>query len=307
MKIAVMGAGSIGCYFGGLLAQAGLPVTLIGRPQHVDAIAARGLLMDIGSGRLCVPMPAMAEASGVAAADLVLFCVKSGDTEAVGRQIAPHLRQDATILSLQNGVDNADRLRAIVGRIVVPVAVYVATEMAGPGHVRHKGRGELVIGRCPRDAEIAARFSAAGIPTQVSDNAIGALWAKLIVNCAYNALSAVSQLPYGRLLRVAGVEAVIGDVVAECAAVATAAGVRLPADILPSVLGLAASMPEQRSSTAQDLVRGKPTEIDHLNGFVIRQGAALGVPTPVNRVLHTLVKAREAEVMGGGDCAMDPP
>jgi len=227
--------------------------------------------------------------------------VKSGDTEAVGREIAPHLRPDVTILSLQNGVDNADRLQAVLGRAIVPVAVYVATEMSGPGHVRHHGRGELVIGPCSRGAEIVARFGAAGIPTRVSESAIDALWAKLIVNCAYNALSALTQLPYGRMLRAAGVEAVMRDIVAECVAVAEASGVSVPPDILPAVLGLAATMPEQTSSTAQDMAKGKPTEIDHLNGFVVRKGAELGIPTPVNRVLHTLVKATEAKGGGGGE------
>ena len=294
MKVAVMGAGSVGCYFGGLLALSGLPVTLIGRPQHVDAVNERGLLLEIAGQRRSVPMRATTEADGVADAEVVLFCVKSGDTEAVGSAIAPHLRPGATILSLQNGVDNPERLGAVLGRSVVPVAVYVATAMGGPGHVVHHGRGELVIGPCDRAADIVARFGAAGIPTTVSATAMDALWAKLIVNCAYNALSALTRMPYGRMLRQPGVEEVMADVVAECVAVARAAGVTVSPDILPSVLGLAATMPGQCSSTAQDLAQGKRTEIDHLNGFVVRKGAALGVPTPVNRLLHTLVKAAEA-------------
>ncbi len=294
MKIAVMGAGSVGCYYGGMLARSGLAVTLVGRGPHVDAMTRRGLVLEIGEDRHVVPVAATTQPDGVADADVVLFCVKSGDTEAVGRAMAPHLRPDVTILNLQNGVDNADRLRAILGGTVVPVAVYVATAMAGPGHVKHHGRGELVMGPCARDAEIVARFGAAGIPTTVSANAIDALWAKLIVNCAYNALSALTQLPYGRLLGLPGVADVMKDVVGECIAVAQASGVSVAADTLASVLALAASMPGQRSSTAQDLAQGKPTEIDHLNGFVIRKGEALGIPTPANRVLHTLVKAADA-------------
>jgi 2-dehydropantoate 2-reductase len=294
MKIAVMGAGAIGCYYGGLLARSGLPVTLIGRQQHVDAVNERGLLLDIGDQQFTVPMAATTEVSGVAGADIVLFCVKSGDTEAVGRAMQPHLRPNVTILCLQNGVDNPDRLRAAIGGTVVPVAVYVATAMAGPGHVKHHGRGDLVMGPSPRDAEIVRHFAAAGIPTTVSAKAIDALWGKLIVNCAYNALSALTQLPYGRLLAMDGVAAVMTDIVAECTAVATASGVTVAPDTLASVLGLAASMPGQRSSTAQDLAAGKPTEIDHLNGFIIRRGAELSIPTPANRVLHTLVKAAEA-------------
>jgi 2-dehydropantoate 2-reductase len=127
----------------------------------------------------------------------------------------------------------------------------------------------------------------------VSDNVIGALWAKLVVNCAYNALSAITQLPYGRMVQGEGVPAVMRDVVDECLAVAGAVGVEVPRDLLQAVPRIAETMPGQFSSTAQDLARGKPTEIDHLNGFVVRKGDALGVPTPANRVLLALVKLLE--------------
>lgn len=294
MKVAVMGAGAIGCFYGGLLARSGAAVTLVGRPAHADAIWERGLLLEMGGERHAVPVEAATSAAGVAGADLVLFCVKSGDTEKVGAEMAPHLHPEATVLSFQNGVDNAARLAAVLGRPVVPVAVYVATEMAGPGHVKHHGRGDLLIGPSANGGAILALFAAAGIAAQVSENAVAALWGKLVVNCAYNALSALTQLPYGRMIRLEGVEAAMRDVVVECRAVAQASGVALPADILDGVLGLAAMMPAQFSSTAQDLRRGRPTEIDHLNGFVVRKGAELGVATPVNRLLHTLVKAAEA-------------
>ncbi|MFB0487509.1 2-dehydropantoate 2-reductase [Methylobacterium sp. OAE515] len=130
-------------------------------------------------------------------------------------------------------------------------------------------------------------------PTTVSARALDALWGKLIVNCAYNALSALTQLPYGRLIQDAGVVGSMTDVVQECVAVAKAAGVSVPPDIFDSVIALSRTMAGQLSSTAQDLARGRPSEIDHLNGYVVRKGAALGVPTPANRMLHTLVKLAE--------------
>ncbi|MGE0516394.1 MAG: ketopantoate reductase family protein, partial [Hyphomicrobiaceae bacterium] len=242
-----------------------------------------------------VPIKATVHANGVADADVVLVCVKSDDTEAAGRQVAPYLNDDAILLSLQNGVDNAQRLAAIVDRTVVPVAVYVATAMAGPGHVKHYGRGDLVIGACPKEKEITDRFGAAGIPVEVSASAIEALWAKLILNCAYNPLSALTRLPYGQMLSVTGMETLVRNIVEECCAVARAAGVAVPADILANVLALAATMPQQTSSTAQDLAAKRRTEIDHLNGFMVREGARLGIPTPVNQALHTLVKGAEIE------------
>jgi 2-dehydropantoate 2-reductase len=293
-----VGAGAVGCYYGFMLAKAGHAVTLIGRPALVEAVAASGLILDSASGTASVPVRATTAGNGVAGADLVLVCVKSGDTEAAGAMIAPHLDPAAAVLSLQNGVDNAGRLAAVLGRPVVPVAVYVATEMAGPGRVRHNGRGDLILGASAASARIAAAFSAAGIPTTVSERAVDALWGKLILNCAYNALSALTQLPYGRLVQGEGVVACMADVVRECVAVAEAAGLSVAPDILDRVLSLSTTMADQRSSTAQDLARGRPSEIDHLNGYVVRMGAALGIPTPANRMLHTLVKLAEAQVRG---------
>jgi 2-dehydropantoate 2-reductase len=231
----------------------------------------------------------------VAGADVVLCCVKSPDTEGAARAMQPHLAPGTLVLSLQNGVDNAERLRAVLAQEVLPAVVYVATEMAGPGHVRHHGRGELVIGPSPRSAALVEVFGAAGVPVQVSDNVAGALWAKLVLNCAYNALSAITQLPYGRLVQGEGIGEVMRDLVDECLAVARAEGVTLPGEAQEAVRRLAGTMPAQYSSTAQDLARGKPSEIDHLNGLVVRRGEARGVPTPVNRALWALVKLMEAQ------------
>lgn len=294
-KIAVMGAGAVGCYYGGMLARAGHDVTLIGRAQHVEAVRRSGLRLETKAFDERFAMQASEEASGVRGANLVLFTVKSPDTERAGAALAPHLARDAVILSLQNGVDNAERLAATLGRDVIPAVVYVATEMAGPGHVRHHGRGELVIGPSPASKRIASAFDAAGVPVEISDNVVGALWAKLIVNCAYNALSAITQVPYGRLVQVDGIPAVMRDVVDECLAVARSAGVKVPGDMQQAVPRIADTMPGQFSSTAQDLSRGKPTEIDHLNGLVVRKGEALGIATPANRVLLSLVKVLEAK------------
>jgi 2-dehydropantoate 2-reductase len=138
-------------------------------------------------------------------------------------------------------------------------------------------------------------LSAAGVPTEVSNNVRGALWAKLILNCAYNAVSAIAQLPYGKTVAGAGVQDVMADVVAECLAVAQADGVQVAGDVHAAVANLAGSMPNQSSSTAQDLARGKPTEIDYLNGLIVQRGEALGIATPANRVLWAMVKLLESK------------
>lgn len=295
MKIAIMGAGAVGCYFGALLHRAGHEVVLVGRPALVKAVHIQGLRLEMQGFDDYLPLRASTEASAVAGAGLVLCCVKSGATEAAGAQMAPHLAPGASVLSLQNGVDNAARLSAVLGREAIPAAVYVAVEMAAPGHVRHHGRGELVIGPSAGSEALAQTLAAARIPTQISPRVADALWTKLVVNCAYNALSALTQLPYGQLAQSPGIVASMRDIHDECAAVAQALGIVLPETLWDEVMAIAANMAGQRSSTAQDVARGKPSEIDHINGHIVREGERLGIPTPVNRVLHALVKLHDRE------------
>jgi 2-dehydropantoate 2-reductase len=175
MKVAIMGAGAVGCYYGAMLARAGHPVTIVARPQHVEAVQERGLILETGSFTEAVRVDATGDPSGVVDADIILFCVKSTDTVAAGREMAPYVERNGLVLSLQNGVDNAERLQTTLGRPVVPTAVYVAVDMPEPGHVRHHGRGELVIGPSPKSRDIATAFQHAGIPTEISDNVDGVL------------------------------------------------------------------------------------------------------------------------------------
>jgi 2-dehydropantoate 2-reductase len=297
--VAVLGAGAVGCYFGGMLARAGAPVTLIGRAAHVEAFRRDGLQLDTLQFREHVKVEAATGAEAVAGAGIVLVCVKSGDTEAAAKSIAPHVARDATVVSLQNGVDNAARMRPLVSAEVLAAVVYVGCEMAGPGHVRHTGRGDLVIGGLSAEGErraaaVAAAFERAGVPCRVSPNVDGELWTKLIINSAYNAASALSRLQYGPMVASPWARELMSQVVDEAVAVARADGVRLDTeDLLERVMKVGEAMPTQISSTAQDIGLGKSTEIDALNGHVARRGAELGVPTPVNRTLHQLVKLLE--------------
>jgi 2-dehydropantoate 2-reductase len=289
-RFAVMGAGSVGCFFGGMLARAGFPVTLIGRQSHVDAVNRDGLWLDAKAVSEHIPMQASTDASGVAGAKVILFCVKSADSAEAARQMAPHLESDAVILCLQNGAENPEIVRSVLPHRVIPTVVYVATEMAGPGHVKHHGRGELVIGDAPESQNVAAWFGESGVPVEVSANVMGPLWGKLIINCAYNAISAISQEPYGKMIKVDGVPELMKTVVAECLAVADKESISVPGDMYETVRTLASTMATQYSSTAQDLARGKPTEIDYLNGYVCRLGQKHGIPTPANQALLTMVK-----------------
>jgi 2-dehydropantoate 2-reductase len=227
-------------------------------------------------------------------------CVKSSDTPQAARELAPHLRRDALVVSLQNGVTNGDELLAGLSQQVVPAAVYVATVLAGPGHVQHHGGGALAIGSPQsrpvsheRIDAIVRLFSPAGIPVTPHEDIRAVLWGKLVVNCVYNALSAITQNDYGTLIASDPVRIVMRQVIDEAIAIARAQGIDLGADVHERVLGVAGMMPRQRSSTAQDVARRRATEIDHLNGYLVREGERLGIATPVNRTLHALVRTME--------------
>ncbi len=304
-KIAVMGGGAVGCYYGGMLARAGAPVTLVARAGHVAEIERRGLRFDGLHLQEDIPIAASTEAAAVRGAKLLLFSVKSLDTEAAAQSLAAHLDPDAIVLGMQNGVDNIERIRRHLPNPVMPSVVYVAATMAGPGIIRHTGRGDLVIGALDRSGsgtglpagclqETAALLERAAIPCRISENIEGELWAKLLMNCAYNAISALGRAQYGRIAASPAAREVMSAAVREVIAVAEAEGVTLPpGDLVDAARRLADAMAGATSSTAQDIARGKPTEIDYLNGYVVRRGEARDVPTPVNRTLHALVKLLE--------------
>lgn len=298
-KVAVVGAGAVGGYFGGLLARAGVPTVMIGRESFVAAVTREGLTLDTLTFKETIPVEASTELSAAHGADLVLFCVKSTDTETTARALAPFLAPDCTVLSLQNGVENADRISAITARAAVPAVVYLAAAVPAPGTVKHTGRGDLIIGPdAPRLRALARLFQEAGAGCEVSDRIYDRLWEKLICNAALNAVSALCQITYGQIAGDETAWGVAEQVVDEALAVARAAGISPTgmedrATALATVRRLTGQIAAAYSSTAQDLRRKKRTEIDALNGFLARRGRELGVPTPVNETLWALVRAAE--------------
>jgi len=301
-SLAVVGAGAVGGYFGGMLARAGVPVTLVGREPHVSAMARDGLRLESLAFDAHVPVHATTDLAAARGAETVLVCVKTVDTAEVARALGALLAPSTLVVSLQNGVENVATLRA-AGLHALPAVVYVAAALTGPGHVRHTGRGDLVLeapapgGDAAHHAafdHLVAAFERAGVPCVVTPDAGPALWTKLVLNCAFNALSALGQVRYARIAADPLARATLEAAVREAVAVARAEGTNLrPAELVEAAWQLAAAMPEATSSTAQDLARGKRTEIDALNGFVARRGAELGVPTPVNQALWSLVRLRE--------------
>jgi 2-dehydropantoate 2-reductase len=291
-RVAVVGAGAVGCYFGGMLARGGVPVTLIGRAYHVEAINRDGLYLERSDFQGFIRVQADTHIEAVSDATIVLLCVKTTDTETAASEIAPHLGFDTLLVSFQNGVDNVARIQRVTAINAIPAVVYVAVAMNGPGRVKHSGRGDIVVGHLPRLENVC---KAAGIPCRISNNVAGELWTKLILNCAYNAISALTQSTYLPLKESPLIRDVMKEVITEVIAVATASGISLASaeELMEAALKLADSMPTATSSTEQDIGRGRPTEIDSLNGYVARRGKQLGIPTPVNATLHALIKILE--------------
>jgi 2-dehydropantoate 2-reductase len=298
-RIAVVGAGAVGGYFGGMLARAGAPVVFIGRPGFVDAVKRDGLFLDTVQFQERVKAEASTDFAAVSRAELVLFCVKTTDTAETARELAKVVAPDTIIVSMQNGVDNAEQIQAASGLRALPAAVYVAASVPASGTVKHVGRGDLVLGPLNEATEkLASVFNRAGVPCRISENLAGELWTKLVWNCALNALSALGKVTYGEILASSDAKQLLEAVVHEVLAVAKAAGVQ-PAGLedpkvaLAGAYKVAEQMAATRSSTAQDMMRGKKTEIDSLNGFIVRKSRELNIPTPVNHALFTLVKLAE--------------
>jgi 2-dehydropantoate 2-reductase len=292
-RVAFLGAGAVGCYFGGMLARAGVPVTLIGRASHVDAIRRDGLFLERADFKGYIPIDASTEIDSAREAGIVFVCVKTTDTETAAAALAPHLSPGALVVSFQNGVDNVERMRIAAGIAAIPAVVYVACAMSGPGKAKHHGRGDIVIGGPSAAADrIADVFEAAHVPCRISGNIAGELWTKLVMNSAYNAISALTHARYRLLKEDPAILDVMQELIREVVAVGTAAGVVLPnaEQLTAAALKLGESMATATSSTEQDISRGRLTEIDSLNGYVVRSGKDLGVPTPVNSTLYALVK-----------------
>lgn len=298
-RIAVVGAGAVGGYFGGMFARAGAPTVFIGRKHFADAVNSKGLVLDKLHGQERIRATATVEMSAVRDCSLILFCVKANDTLATATQMGAFVRPDATVVCLQNGVDNADQVRAAANVAAVSAAVYVAVSVPESGRVKHLARGDLIIGPpSERIKRVADLFGRAGISCRVSDNIEGELWLKLLRNCALNAISALGQCRYGQIVQSEDAKKLMEQIVDEVLAVARAAGVVLPGvhdrkSGMAAAMELAKQMADAFSSTAQDLNRHRLTEVDALNGYISRRGTELGIPVPVNHALFTLVKLAE--------------
>lgn len=303
MKICILGAGALGSAIGGTLAASGADVTLVSRTQaHVDAINRDGLTLVSGNGETTVKVKAATTCRGLTLADLVIVLVKSFATREAVASVMPIVTPDTVVMSLQNGLGHEDIVSAVVGRErTMAGKTYVGGVYLAPGRVIAGTQDKLtVIGELDgcvsaRALAIAAIFETAGLRCQVSDNIVGTMWDKLLINVSTGAISGVTGLAYGPLYGVSECEATGIAAVEEAMAVARAAGVGLSiATAREAWLMAAAGLPDEfKTSMLQSLERGSVTEIDYINGAVVRGGKRYGVPTPVNATLVACIKGVE--------------
>ncbi len=302
MKIAIVGSGAMGSLFGGRLSLSGCDVVLYDIfTEHVERVTADGLAIeDASTGAVTVARPrASTDPHATEGADVLIIFVKSTATEEAAAQFSPLARADAIALTLQNGLGNEAILRRYFGpeRTAAGVTSQGATFL-GPGRVRHAGSGPTHIcmsdGRNEKLSRLCGAFEAAGFETHVSADVASLIWSKLVINVGINALTAIMNQPNGGLLESDDTRAVIADLVAEAVSVARAQGIPLTHDDpLAVVYDVARKTGANRSSMLQDFDRGRSSEIEAMNGAIVREAARVGIPVPVNATITRLVRAIE--------------
>ena len=303
MKICMLGSGALGSALGGVLTEGGNDVWLIDAwSAHVDAMNSRGLTLRDGGVDRIAKVKARTAADGIGPADLVVVLVKSFHTRSAIEGAAAIVGPETIVMSLQNGLGHEEILADVVGKHrVLAGKTYAGGVLLGPGHViagtkgKHTFIGELDGRITERATRIATTFSKAGLPTEVSANIMGTMWDKLLINVATGALSGITRLPYGGLYNVPEVRECALAAIAEGIAVARAHGIKLTSDKPEDAWTLAGEgLPKEfKASMLQSVEKGAPTEIDYINGSVVRWGERAKVPTPVNRALVACVKGIE--------------
>ncbi len=301
MKIAIIGTGALGSVLGGLLYAAGRDVFLVERDAiHVDLIRKQGLCMEGVSGERVLHPPISANPRDAGKADLVLVLVKAYDTEGAIPAVEQLLSPDGAVLTLQNGIGNYEVLNgALPGRVMLGTTTIGALALA-PGKVRHTGFGVTHLGEPDgtlsdraRQAAEALRSMAAG-EVHVTDNAMGCVWSKLLINAAINAPATLLRVRNGDLPMTQAGKELIHDIITESLRIVQTKGVRLIGDDPEArVLTVCEASAGNICSMFQDILAGRRTEIDFINGALAREGDAAGIPAPVNLTLARLIRALE--------------
>jgi len=298
MRVAVYGAGGVGGYFGGRLAQAGADVHFIARGAHLRALREHGLRVRSVKGDFEIPVPVTDDPAEVGWCDFVLFCVKTFDTDAAAARLGPLVGDGSAVMSLQNGVENVDKLaRAVGDEHVMGGAAFIFAQIAEPGVIAHTGGpasitfGELDGRASPRAKRLLACCEQAGIEAELSASIKTVLWAKLAFICAQAGMTAAVRLPIGEIRTAAASWAAFSRLVAEVCAVAEADGTPVPQAAQERALALAqAAEPGSFSSLHDDLVAGRRMELEALHGYVVRRAAQHGLAVPTSEAVYAILQ-----------------
>jgi 2-dehydropantoate 2-reductase len=299
MRIAVMGSGGTGGYFGGLLARAGEEVTFVARGAHLEALRMRGLTVKSRlAGTFTLPVRATDSPNVVGPVDLILFCVKTYDTDSAAESIRPLLGAETMLLSLQNGVDNAERIVRIAGHDSGLGAVaYVVSAIEAPGVIAQTaGPGRIVLGELAGGTgalieRLHSTLQSAGIAAEVHPDVRIAIWQKFLFICAFSGVTTLTRVPIGTILADPVTHDLFRATVEEAEAVARASGIELPEDCVEQALATAAAVePWGRGSMYHDLANGLRLELEALNGEVVRRGDEQDIKTPLNFVIYAALK-----------------
>jgi 2-dehydropantoate 2-reductase len=301
MKTTIIGAGAMGSLFGGLLAEAGEAITLVDiRADHVQVINRKGLCIDHAGHRRRIPIRAVTDAADIGHADLVIVFVKATHTETAARTAARITGPSGMVLTLQNGMGNAETLVGSLppSRVIAGTTAHGAT-FVEPGMIRHAGTGDTLIGAWSGAdnaamKEVADVFTRAGIDTRVAGDIRRVMWAKLLVNVGINAITALTGIKNGQLIDLDSTRRLAAEAVAEAVAVARACGVAVEGNPVDKVFEVARATGPNRSSMGQDVDNARPTEIAAINGYIVRTAHRKGVPVPTNRALTALVETLQA-------------
>lgn len=295
MKFLIHGTGGVGGFFGAKLFQAGEDVWFLARGKHLEVSRSNGLRVFSTQGDMTIPGHRMiGTVADVGPVDVVLFCVKSYDTEIAAEQLKPVVTDNTVIIPLQNGIDNEDKIKAILPNALVYGGVaYISVRITAPGEITETGGAQRIVfgsmdgSITDRAKEILAIFQKAGINAELKTDIVAELWRKFIFITSFGAFTAVSRLSNGEILAVPQTTNLVFDAMKEVEAVAFARGVTVePLDREKVIAGLKRFDPNTRSSMYFDLINGKPMEVEALNGTVVRLGEELGVPTPIHRTIY---------------------
>lgn len=303
MKLAVAGAGAVGCHYGSMLQQAGCEVVFLARGAHLQAIRDFGLRHRSAGRETTLSLQAGDDPAIVRGCDVIFLSCKTTGLRALCRQLAGHVSGHALLITLQNGVQAPDIVSELFpGHAVVAGSAFIGARIEAPGHIVHSAAGHLRLGPWRQYAagdiegrlsELIGRFSAAGVDARRVGDVRQLLWNKMLWNCGFNAITALTRRYARDIAREAETAAMALAAMRETAGLAAGLGVKLPPDAAEKQLAITANIGPVKSSMWQDIEQARPTEIEDLNGYVAGTAAGLGLEAPVNRMLTALIRALE--------------